>query len=165
MWMVAQVFLYGLITALATGLGALPFAFMREVSARTIAWTQAIASGLMLGASFGLILEGSAYGTVQTIAGGGDQGGQLHAVVGGNPSLGDNVPDGTALSAPGCCARRETPSKRSAAVAAATWPSSFRGDGLDDLPWSSGGLRRVWSLPVLQQYRISKLWSLRWIQR
>ncbi len=67
---VTQVFLYGLITALATGLGALPFAFMREVSARTIAWTQAIASGLMLGASFGLILEGSAYGTPQTIAGG-----------------------------------------------------------------------------------------------
>lgn len=71
MWMsVAQVFVYGLITALATGLGALPFAFLREVSARTIAWTQAIASGLMLGASFGLILEGTAYGTAQTIAGG-----------------------------------------------------------------------------------------------
>ncbi len=71
MWFpVAKVFLYGLITALATGLGALPFAFLREVSARTVAWTQAIASGLMLGASFGLILEGSAYGTAQTIAGG-----------------------------------------------------------------------------------------------
>ncbi len=67
---VPRVFLYGLITALATGLGALPFAFLREVSARTVAWTQAIASGLMLGASFGLILEGSAYGTAQTLAGG-----------------------------------------------------------------------------------------------
>ncbi len=71
MWIpVAQVFVYGLITALATGLGALPFAFLREVSARTIAVTQAIACGLMLGASFGLILEGTAYGTAQTVAGG-----------------------------------------------------------------------------------------------
>lgn len=71
MWIAAaSVFAYGLITALATGLGALPFAFLREVSARTVAWTQAIASGLMLGASFGLILEGSAYGTAQTVAGG-----------------------------------------------------------------------------------------------
>ncbi len=66
---VAQVFVYGLITALATGLGALPFAFLREVSARTVAVTQAIASGLMLGASFGLILEGTVYGTGQTVAG------------------------------------------------------------------------------------------------
>ena len=66
----AQVFLYGLITALATGLGALPFAFLREVSARTVASMKAIACGLMLGASFGLILEGTAYGTAQTLAGG-----------------------------------------------------------------------------------------------
>ncbi len=66
----SRVFIYGLITALATGLGALPFAFLRRVSAQTIAWTQAIASGLMLGASFGLILEGTVYGTAQTISGG-----------------------------------------------------------------------------------------------
>ncbi len=69
-WAVASVFLYGLITAVATGLGALPFVFMRRVSARTVAWTQAIASGLMLGASFGLILEGTSYGTAQTLIGG-----------------------------------------------------------------------------------------------
>ena len=67
---VATVFLYGLITALATGLGALPFAFLRSVSPRTVATTQAIACGLMLGASFGLILEGSGHGASQTIAGG-----------------------------------------------------------------------------------------------
>ncbi len=66
---VATVFLFGLITALATGLGALPFAFLREVSSRTVATTQAIACGLMLGASFGLILEGTEYGTAQTLAG------------------------------------------------------------------------------------------------
>ena len=71
MWIpVTQVFLYGLITALATGLGALPFAFLRQVSAPTVAWTQAIASGLMLGASFGLILEGTVHGTAETLAGG-----------------------------------------------------------------------------------------------
>ncbi len=70
MWIpVLRVFLYGLVTALATGLGALPFAFLREVSPRTVAVTQAIASGLMLGASFGLILEGTVYGTAQTVGG------------------------------------------------------------------------------------------------
>ena len=65
-----QVFLYGLVTALATGLGALPFAFLKDVSGKTLATANAIASGLMLGASFGLILEGSSYGTGQTIGGG-----------------------------------------------------------------------------------------------
>ncbi len=71
MWLaVGQVFLFGLVTALATGLGALPFAFMREVSKRTLALAHAVASGLMLGASFGLIVEGSHYGTVQTLTGG-----------------------------------------------------------------------------------------------
>ena len=70
MWIqVARVFAYGLVTALATGLGALPFAFLRTVSARLVAITQAIAAGLMLGASFGLILEGSAHGTAPTVAG------------------------------------------------------------------------------------------------
>ncbi|MEM7351713.1 MAG: ZIP family metal transporter [Acidobacteriota bacterium] len=67
---VTQVFFLGLVTAVATGLGALPFAFVREVSQRTVAVAHAIACGLMLGASFGLILEGSAYGTPQTITGG-----------------------------------------------------------------------------------------------
>ena len=66
----AQVFLFGLVTALATGLGALPFAFVRRVSTQGLAVANAVASGLMLGASFGLILEGSAYGTAQTLGGG-----------------------------------------------------------------------------------------------
>lgn len=68
---VLRVFLYGSITALATGLGALPFLFLRTVRPRTVARMNAIAGGLMLGASFGLIAEGSAYGTVATVAGGG----------------------------------------------------------------------------------------------
>ena len=63
------VFLYGLVTALATGLGALPFLFVREVSPRVVAVANAIAAGLMLGASVGLVLEGAEYGMPQTIAG------------------------------------------------------------------------------------------------
>ena len=71
MWTaVSLVFVYGLITALATGLGALPFAFIRQVSPRTLAFANAIASGLMLGASFGLVSEGAFYGTPQTLVGG-----------------------------------------------------------------------------------------------
>lgn len=67
---VVIVFALGLITALATGLGALPFAFVRSISGRTIAWANAIASGLMLGASFGLVVEGTRYGGAQTLVGG-----------------------------------------------------------------------------------------------
>lgn len=58
---ILQVFLYALATALATGLGALPFAFIRTISGRSIAYANAIAAGLMLGASFGLLTEGAAY--------------------------------------------------------------------------------------------------------
>ncbi len=65
----ALVFVYGSITALATGLGALPFAFMGRVSPRAVAAANAIASGLMLGASFGLVAEGTRYGGWQTIIG------------------------------------------------------------------------------------------------
>jgi zinc transporter ZupT len=60
-----------MVTALATGLGALPFAFMKTVSARTGAIAGAIAAGLMLGASFGLIVEGTDYGAWQTLVGAG----------------------------------------------------------------------------------------------
>lgn len=66
---VLLVFLYGLITALATGLGALPFAFVRSVSPRMTAYSNAVASGLMLGASFGLVAEGTRFGPWQTIIG------------------------------------------------------------------------------------------------
>ncbi|MDH3455416.1 MAG: ZIP family metal transporter [Gemmatimonadota bacterium] len=63
------VFGYGLITALATGLGALPFAVVRRVSAQTVAYANALASGLMLGASFGLVAEGTVLGNWQTVIG------------------------------------------------------------------------------------------------
>ncbi|MDS0293187.1 ZIP family metal transporter [Halogeometricum luteum] len=59
----AFVFLAGLVTALATGIGALPFFFVRDVSDRWNVALWGIASGIMLSASvFGLVLEAlSAY--------------------------------------------------------------------------------------------------------
>ncbi|MGH7545643.1 MAG: ZIP family metal transporter, partial [Gemmatimonadota bacterium] len=63
------VFLYGAITAVATGLGAFPFLFVRAISDRVTALSKAVAGGLMLGASFGLVAEGTQYGSAQTIAG------------------------------------------------------------------------------------------------
>ena len=68
---VGLVFFYGLVTALATGLGALPFVFVRAVSARAVAIANAIAAGLMLGASLGLMLESAEFGTPQAIVGAG----------------------------------------------------------------------------------------------
>lgn len=65
------VFGYGMVTALATGLGALPFVFVREVGQRMVATANAIASGLMLGASLGLVLEGSREGGTFAIVVGG----------------------------------------------------------------------------------------------
>ncbi len=64
-----QVFLYGLATALATGLGALPFAFVKEVSPRLVSTANAIASGLMLGACFSLVAEGTRHGVWATLIG------------------------------------------------------------------------------------------------
>ncbi|MCI0434407.1 MAG: ZIP family metal transporter [Gemmatimonadetes bacterium] len=67
-WVV--VLIYALITALATGLGAIPFVFVRAMSDHVVAYANAIAAGLMMGASFGLVAEGSIYGAAQTVAGG-----------------------------------------------------------------------------------------------
>jgi zinc transporter ZupT len=64
-----QVFLYALATALATGLGALPFAFARELSERALATANAVAAGLMLGASLGLVAEGAQHGGWRTFVG------------------------------------------------------------------------------------------------
>jgi len=61
-----QVFLYGLLTAVTTALGALPFAFVRTISHRAVAYANAIAAGLMLGACFQLVVEGAEYGHAQT---------------------------------------------------------------------------------------------------
>lgn len=51
------VFVYALITAIATGLGVLPFVLFKNVGRRSLGFGNAAASGLMLGASIGLIWE------------------------------------------------------------------------------------------------------------
>ncbi|WP_411962909.1 ZIP family metal transporter [Haloferax sp. YSMS24] len=58
------VFIAGLITAIATGIGALPFFFVSDVSDRWNVALWGIASGIMVSASlFGLVFEGLANGT------------------------------------------------------------------------------------------------------
>jgi zinc transporter ZupT len=52
------VFLYALLTAVTTGLGALPFFFIKDISPSLLGKSNAAASGLMLAASFSLIMEG-----------------------------------------------------------------------------------------------------------
>ena len=66
---VATVFLLALLTALATGLGALPFAFAKHPTRRWLGASNAVAAGLMLSASFGLIYEGVNHGLFRTLAG------------------------------------------------------------------------------------------------
>lgn len=64
------VFLCALVTALATGLGAVPFLFVKTMSPRVTTYANALAAGLMMGASFGLVAEGTGAGAAQTVAGG-----------------------------------------------------------------------------------------------
>ncbi len=66
---VLLVLAYGFITAIATGLGAIPFAFVRRISPTVVAYSNAIAAGLMLGASFGLVAEGAGHGSAETFGG------------------------------------------------------------------------------------------------
>lgn len=54
-----QIFFLALATALATGLGALPFLWVKHPDSRWIGIANAVAAGLMLGASFSLVLEGT----------------------------------------------------------------------------------------------------------
>lgn len=58
-----------LITALATGLGAIPFFFIKEMDRRWLSISNAIAAGLMLGASHGLINEGRVYSLARLVIG------------------------------------------------------------------------------------------------
>jgi zinc transporter ZupT len=66
---VLTVFLYASITAIATGLGALPFVFFRKVTKQWLGYSNAVAAGLMLTASFTLIFEGLQYGLWKTVLG------------------------------------------------------------------------------------------------
>jgi zinc transporter, ZIP family len=63
------VFVVALATALATGLGALPFVFARRPDRSWLGSANSVAAGLMLGASAGLLYEGSRYGIERTVAG------------------------------------------------------------------------------------------------
>jgi zinc transporter, ZIP family len=63
------VFIAAMITAVATGLGALPLLAMRRATARAQAVGTAIAAGLMLAASFSLIQEGFDLHPLRTLAG------------------------------------------------------------------------------------------------
>jgi len=66
---VVQVLLLASATAVATGFGALPFAFARTLSRRWLGASNAIAAGLMLAASFGLIYEGLDHGLAGVVVG------------------------------------------------------------------------------------------------
>jgi zinc transporter ZupT len=61
--------LAALVTALATGLGALPFVFVGDMSRRWLGVSNAIASGFMLSASGALLIEGAIRGVWRTVAG------------------------------------------------------------------------------------------------
>lgn len=66
---VVRVFIYSLLTAIATGLGAIPFFFIKEVSQSFLGRANAIAAGLMLAASYNLIMEGYEENEWMTLAG------------------------------------------------------------------------------------------------
>ena len=58
------------LTAVATGLGALPFLFARTPSRRTLGLSNALAAGLMIAASLGLLYEGARQSLSLTFVGG-----------------------------------------------------------------------------------------------
>lgn len=55
------VFVLALLTAIATGFGAAPFIFVEHLFKKWVGASNAVAAGLMLSASFGLIYKGLAY--------------------------------------------------------------------------------------------------------
>ena len=57
------------ITALMTGVGALPFLFLRKVNGRLLGYSNAAAAGLMLAASHSLIAEGVALNAERALIG------------------------------------------------------------------------------------------------
>lgn len=58
-----------LLTAIMTGVGALPFLFVRQIGERTMGWSNAAAAGLMLAASHSLIAEGVSLDVTLTLVG------------------------------------------------------------------------------------------------
>ena len=66
---ITQVFLLALLTTVAMGLGALPFLFVGDLTPGWLGASNALASGLMLSASFGLVYEGVVYSLRRTVLG------------------------------------------------------------------------------------------------
>ncbi len=64
------VFLYAMITAIATGLGALPFFLVRTPTRQWLGLSNGMAAGLMIAASLMLIIEGWVYSPLLTLLGG-----------------------------------------------------------------------------------------------
>ncbi|MCX7947038.1 MAG: ZIP family metal transporter [candidate division WOR-3 bacterium] len=50
--------MYALVSDLATGIGAIPFFFIKDIKKKILGFLEALAGGLMMGASFNLIFEG-----------------------------------------------------------------------------------------------------------
>jgi zinc transporter ZupT len=68
---VVTVFAVALVSALATGLGALPLYAFRALARTWLALASALAAGFMAGASAGLFIEGGRFGVGQTALGAG----------------------------------------------------------------------------------------------
>jgi zinc transporter ZupT len=66
---ILNVFWYALLTAIATGLGAIPFMFIKKITPTVMGISNAIAAGLMTGASIGLILEAQEYDYMKMLIG------------------------------------------------------------------------------------------------
>ena len=82
------VFLVALGTALATGLGALPFAFNRYPTRSWLGIANSLASGFMIGASLGLCYEGAKHDVSRTAIGAGRRRGVHLVDAGGSSSAG-----------------------------------------------------------------------------
>jgi zinc transporter ZupT len=66
---VVVVFVAALITAVATGFGAVPFAFVPQMSRGWLGASNAFAAGLMIAASLSLVVEGAMIGAWRTALG------------------------------------------------------------------------------------------------
>lgn len=66
---ITWVFIAALITAVATGFGAIPFFFAKEFSPKFLGSANALAAGLMIAASFNLMAEGVAEDAMMTSIG------------------------------------------------------------------------------------------------
>lgn len=64
-----KVLIYATFTAIATGLGAVPFFFFRKITRQMTAYGDSIAAGLMLTASYRLVEEGLDYSLWRMLAG------------------------------------------------------------------------------------------------